>query len=296
MRSKYSGFLNLKDWFGRNKRFLPAEFPPPFLRTDDIGVVHDYFSGSDAYMADITQSARTLDGHCFVCAQDVGFQIDLPLDGNPVNWRETLVCSSCTLINRWRACLHLFEAVCEPTLKDRIYLTETLSPVHEQLASRFPNLVSSEFMSGAVPGSLVQTHTAEVRNEDVTRLTFRNRSFDSVLSFDVLEHVPDYHAALKEFHRVLRRGGKLILSVPFSFNQENVVRAELDAAGEITHFLEPCYHGDPLSDQGVLSYYDFGMELLDEMRHVGFKESTLVYYRSREWGYLGGNIAYVAMK
>ena len=74
------------------------------------------------------------------------------------------------------------------------------------------------------------------------------------------------------------------------------MRAEIDVAGEITHFEEPCYHGDPLSDQGVLSYYDFGMELLDNMRDAGFRESTLVYYQSIEWGYLGENIAFVARK
>ena len=39
-------------------------------------------------------------------------------------------------------------------------------------------------------------------------------SFDIVIACDVLEHVPDDLAALKELHRVLRSGGTAILSVP----------------------------------------------------------------------------------
>jgi ubiquinone/menaquinone biosynthesis C-methylase UbiE len=39
-------------------------------------------------------------------------------------------------------------------------------------------------------------------------------SVDVVTSFTVLEHVPDQQAALAEMHRILRPGGRLIISVP----------------------------------------------------------------------------------
>ncbi len=89
-----------------------------------------------------------------------------------------------------------------------------------------------------------------VRNEDVTRLSFADASLDIILCFDVLEHVPDYRAALREFHRVLDTGGQLVISVPFSFQQETIVRARLDDAGNIEHLTEPCYHGDPVIRPG----------------------------------------------
>jgi len=41
-----------------------------------------------------------------------------------------------------------------------------------------------------------------------------NASFDAVIAFDVLEHVPDYRRALREVHRVLRPTGWGILAVP----------------------------------------------------------------------------------
>ena len=45
-------------------------------------------------------------------------------------------------------------------------------------------------------------------------LPFEDESFDVVLSTQVLEHVPDPPRALAEAVRVLKRGGRLILTVP----------------------------------------------------------------------------------
>jgi hypothetical protein len=112
----------------------------------------------------------------------------------------------------------------------------------------------------------------------------------------VLEHVPDYRRALGEFFRVLTPGGQLVVSVPFSFQQQTIVRAVVGGTGHIEHLVRPCYHGDPLAAEGVLSYYDFGADLLLEMKRAGFAESFLVCYRSARWGYLNENVAFVARK
>jgi SAM-dependent methyltransferase len=157
-------------------------------------------------------------------------------------------------------------------------------------------LFSSEYFPGHDFGAMVETPAMPVRNEDVTRLTFDDASFEMILCFDVLEHVPDYRAALSEFHRVLCKGGQLVLSVPFSHARETTVRARIDEAGGIEHLVEPCYHGDPLSEKGVLSYYDFGMDLLDELCKAGFKESFVACYYSLKWAYLNNNVVFIARK
>lgn len=46
-------------------------------------------------------------------------------------------------------------------------------------------------------------------------------SFDAVISFETLEHVEDPQALLKEFHRVLTPGGRVIVSVPNDWSDES---------------------------------------------------------------------------
>ena len=51
---------------------------------------------------------------------------------------------------------------------------------------------------------------------DGKRLPYEDCSFDYVLCTEVLEHVPDPFAFLTDLQRVLRQGGTLILTVPWS--------------------------------------------------------------------------------
>lgn len=286
----------LRNSGGEQARIQPSNLPEPFFHAADIVAVREYFARGDAAADSSPSDSDRLFGECYVCRQHVDFVVDVPADGGPVNWRETLTCPRCGLINRWRSCIHLFEAICKPKEHDRIYLTETLSPVFVELAARYPLLTGSEYVAQAPSGALLELHGQTIRNEDVTGLSFADGCFEALLCFDVLEHVPDYRAALREFCRVLSPAGQLVLSVPFSFRQETVVRAVVNSQGVVEHLQPPSYHGDPLSADGVLSYYDFGMDLLEELMHAGFDQSFLVCYQSARWGYLQENVAYVARK
>ncbi len=50
-----------------------------------------------------------------------------------------------------------------------------------------------------------------------TDLKFEDNKFDTVLATQVLEHVYDHHSMIKESFRVLKPGGKMILTVPFTW-------------------------------------------------------------------------------
>ncbi len=51
--------------------------------------------------------------------------------------------------------------------------------------------------------------------EDATKLSFKDNTWDTVFSFQTLEHVEDPHKMVSEMHRVLKPGGRAIITVPF---------------------------------------------------------------------------------
>lgn len=232
-------------------------------------------------------------GFCGVCRESTMFRVDFSHSsfrdsGRRVpNWREHLNCQHCGLNNRMRAAIQFVADQLGARDGDDVYLTEEVTPMYHFLKKRFPRMVGSEFLhDGTEPG---QTNAEGVHFEDMTRLSFPAGSFDHVLSFDVLEHIPDYRAALLEVARVLRPGGRFLWTAPFDINSRTtVIRAKLKAKGQVVHLMTPEYHGDPLSDQGVLCFQHFGWDILDDMRHAGFRQANIHFYWSAELGYLGG--------
>lgn len=49
---------------------------------------------------------------------------------------------------------------------------------------------------------------------EITRLPFKNQSYDIVICSEVLEHIPDHHRAVGELIRILKPNGYLVISVP----------------------------------------------------------------------------------
>ena len=89
---------------------------------------------------------------------------------------------------------------------------------------------------------------------DITAIPLDNNAVDAILCTEVFEHIPDPLAALREFQRLLKPGGYLVITVPFM---------------SITHFAP--YH----FSTGFNRFY-FEKHLPD----MGFSISDL---------YLGGN-------
>jgi Methyltransferase domain len=131
----------------------------------------------------------------------------------------------------------------------------SVGSLHRYLA-QLPKLVYSEYREGVPLGQIVDG----ARNEDMCRLTYPDASFDLVLSSDSLEHVPDYHLALLEVRRVLRPGGRVILTVPIDGSLTHTrTRARLGDGGTVTHLEAPIYHG---RGRGLLRLVPVGGDML----------------------------------
>jgi SAM-dependent methyltransferase len=61
---------------------------------------------------------------------------------------------------------------------------------------------------------LGNTHYRAVKPAEAEPLPFADRSFDTVISFQVIEHVFDMNAYLSEVRRVLRPGGAFVCATP----------------------------------------------------------------------------------
>ena len=227
--------------------------------------------------------ADTIIGYSVAAGKMVDFTLQRAGDGS-VNWRESVVCPVTGLNNRMRAAHHLFEFECKPDQQTQIYITEQTTPFYAFMKSRFPNTVGSEFMTDTPNGA---ENADGVRSEDLTKLTFPDQSFDCILSFDVLEHVPDFKRALAECHRVLKDDGRAYITVPFTFGAETLVRAKIDEGGDIIHILEPEYHGDPISNGGILCFYHFGWSFIEDLKQAGFSDAYAAVYWDPGFGYLG---------
>ena len=188
--------------------------------------------------------------------------------------------------NRTRASIQILTQTLAAHRRSHIYIAEQVTPLYGALKKKFKNLIGSEYLGEKV--AFGSHDERGVRNESITKLTFSANTFDYILNFDVLEHVPDVSLALHEIHRVLAKNGTLLLTVPFLPGETKTrVRATTNADGSIAHMLEPQYHGDPIADAGCLCFQDFGWDLLDQMRAIGFTHVEMLLYWSAELGYFG---------
>ncbi|MEM9939386.1 MAG: methyltransferase domain-containing protein [Pseudomonadota bacterium] len=79
---------------------------------------------------------------------------------------------------------------------------------------------------------------------DATALDFPDDHFDAVICSEVLEHLPDYDAALREMRRVLKPGGRLCITVPHAWPER------------ICWWLAPPPDGYPYQPGGHIRIFD----------------------------------------
>jgi SAM-dependent methyltransferase len=136
--------------------------------------------------------------------------------------------------------------------------------LHDTLA-KLPTLAYSDFHEGAATGSYVN----QVRNEDLSALSYANNSFDLVITSETLEHIPNLQAALTEIHRVLVPGGRHVFTVPLLPGVPTTyARSVIDPTGRIHHLAPPICH--PGGDIGYPVFTEFGADFSQILQAAGF--------------------------
>lgn len=252
-----------------------------------------------ALLATITPPDRQpfeIKGFSYVAGREVLFGVDFLWSGVPgqVNWRDRICCPITGFTNRWRATIHLFDIEVDAYPDSSIYMTEQVTPLFRYFSARYQNVIGSEYLGEKYKSGEVRSDG--VRNENLCNLSFADNSFDIVLSFDVIEHIPDPSRVFNEIYRILRPHACLHWTVPFSPNAEkNTVRAVI-RNGKVEHLYPPEYHGDPLSEAGVLCFTHFGWEMLENARAAGFRDVYAIAFHSVEFGYLSEQFQFFARK
>ncbi len=72
------------------------------------------------------------------------------------------------------------------------------------------------------------TGLGSVTQSDIQNLCFRGNCFDLVICSEVIEHLHSPRKALKEFYRVLKATGFLILTTPNTWSINGIVKTVLD--------------------------------------------------------------------
>ena len=103
--------------------------------------------------------------------------------------------------------------------------------------------------------------------QDITAMTFEDKTFDLVIMNHVLEHIDEDEKALKELNRILVDGGRLHLMVQINRSSRQTRYHPTEQAKSLTEF-KPMDH-----------IREYAWDILDKLEKCGFKPDVVDYYK-----------------
>ncbi len=203
-----------------------------------------------------------------------------PYEGN---WREGLVAGG--MNSRMRAVLALIEEKVRDRYRHdvRIFGAEAVTPFALLLRGLFCRYLGSEYAKDEAAKAAL----FPIQHQDLENLTLPTASFDLVTTNEVLEHVPNLDAALRELARVLVPSGWHVGTFPFAYNWPiGDVRARV-VNGCVVNLKPEERHGNPVDpDGGSLVFETPGWDIVERAKSAGFSEAHMRFVASSSRGYL----------
>jgi len=115
------------------------------------------------------------------------------------------------------------------------------------------------------------SYDVDFPEEDIQELSFSDNSFDYVLCNHVIEHVPQDNLAFKELSRILKIGGKAIITIPGDYHLNEIVEfKKTDSNGHFRHYgldvikkMELYFNKVETFDMGAIANPKFGVRKND---------------------------------
>lgn len=191
--------------------------------------------------------------------QYLGFNVECPYCGwrgkafypNPEpHPRPNAYCPRCFAKERHRLLYLYLEREMEISISEEMTVLEIAPGLYS--IRHFSNLPHIRYITADLESDLAQCHA------DICCLPLPSETFDLVICYHVLEHIPDDRAVMVEFHRILKRGGVMLVQVPIVCEVTEEDPTVTDPQERLRRFGQ---------DDHVRNY---GLDFYDRLNSVGF--------------------------
>lgn len=145
-----------------------------------------------------------------------------------------------------------------------------------ELADKSKKYIAIDKYDSPIESNLKEKNNIEFRKMNVPPLKFEDNSIDFVVTFQVIEHIKDDEKFVQEIHRVLKPGGKLILTTPnilMSLSRNPWHFREYNPT-EMKEILETSFSNINLKgiygNEKVMRYYDENKKSVENIRKWDF--------------------------
>mgnify|MGYP005666301721 CR=1 FL=1 len=124
---------------------------------------------------------------------------------------------------------------------------------------------------------------------DITNIEYPDETFDTIICFHILEHIPDDAQAMQELYRVLKPGGKVLVQTPFkngTIYEDASIISEVD---RVKHFGQKdhvrIYSAAGLSDRLVNSGFQVQVRQFTEddfTIQMGLKKDEIILIAEKQ--------------